>query len=92
LSDLFTFYGDFYHLDQQVLRKISLCESGNNPKALNEPYAGLFQFQPTTWIATRNRMGKDPNSDLRFNAEEAIKTAAFKISNDGTSAWYNCSK
>jgi hypothetical protein len=35
-------------------------------------------------------MGLDANSDLRFNAEEAIKTAAFHISQGGQGAWPNC--
>jgi hypothetical protein len=37
-------------------------------------------------------MNLDPNPELRFNPEEAIKTAAFKISTVGFSPWPNCGK
>jgi hypothetical protein len=35
-------------------------------------------------------MGLDSNPDLRFNADESIKTAAFKIAHGGIGAWPNC--
>jgi hypothetical protein len=35
-------------------------------------------------------MGLNPDPELRFNAEEAIKTTAYKISRDGTGAWPVC--
>jgi hypothetical protein len=35
-------------------------------------------------------MGLDTNPDLRKNAEEAIRTAAYKILNGGRGAWPNC--
>jgi len=49
----------------------------------------MYQFDPTTWSNTRTSMGVnfDPNPDLRRNAEESIRTAAYKIHVDGPSAW-----
>lgn len=35
-------------------------------------------------------MNMDTNPALRFNAEEAIRTAAFRFSTDGPNAWPNC--
>jgi hypothetical protein len=84
-------YAHEYSVDVDVLEQISRCESGFNPNATNGPYGGLFQFHPGTWVSTRRRMGLDENTDLRFHAEESIKTAAYKISRDGTSAWAQCS-
>jgi hypothetical protein len=61
-----------------------------NPGSNGGIYGGMFQFDTQTWISTRTRMGLDTNPDLRYNAEEAIKSAAFKISQDGTRAWSGC--
>ncbi|MFC1626805.1 transglycosylase family protein [Patescibacteria group bacterium] len=83
-------YSSTFNIDLNQLRKIAVCESGYNTNATNGPYAGLFQFSDPTWQSTRRAMGHDPNPDLRFNAEEAIKTAAWKIANGGIGAWPNC--
>jgi hypothetical protein len=61
-----------------------------NPAASNLQYAGMFQFGPGTWESVRGRMNLDPNIELRYNAEEAIRTAAFYISINGERAWPNC--
>ena len=37
-------------------------------------------------------MNMDPNPELRFHPEEAIRTAAFKISTAGLAPWPNCGK
>jgi len=73
-----------------MLVKIAVCESELNPNAVNGDFGGLFQFTASTWNSTRNEMNMDPSPDLRFNPEEAIKTAAFKMSVDGTNPWKNC--
>ena len=70
--------------------KIAFCESSLKPDAVNGPYAGLFQFCSSTWISNRKALGLNPNPFLRYNAEEAVKTAAFKIARDGTGAWPVC--
>jgi hypothetical protein len=75
-----------------MLRKIAYCESGYNPGAVNGIYGGLYQFSANTWIVTRRAMNKDTNPALRFNPQEAIKTAAFKLATEGIHAWPNCSK
>jgi hypothetical protein len=90
LESLFTRYSDEYHVDKEQLRKIARCESTFNPNAVNGPYLGMFQFAPQTWISQRTTMGLDPNTDLRTNAEESIKTAAYMISKGGASAWAGC--
>lgn len=79
-----------YSVDPNVLRYMALCESGFNPKAYHAGYAGLFQFGPITWKDLRREIGEDPNPDLRYNAEEAVQTAAYTISKGKTALWPNC--
>src|SRR4030042_3477653 len=79
-----------YSIDPNVLRHIAVCEAGFKADAVNGPYAGLFQFSKTTWKNNRTTMGEDTNTDLRFNAEEAIQTAAYLISQGGKDMWPNC--
>ncbi|KKR10991.1 MAG: hypothetical protein UT39_C0012G0013 [Candidatus Woesebacteria bacterium GW2011_GWA1_39_21] len=79
-----------YGIDVNVLRYVAVCESGFNPSAINGPYAGLFQFNTSTWKNNRLPMGEDPNPDLRLNAEEATQTAAYLISIGKFYLWPNC--
>lgn len=91
LDSLFSKYSGEYSVDIELLKKIAKCESGFNPNSNNSGlYLGMFQFSSSTWIANRTRMGMDTNPDLRTNAEEAIRTAAFLISRGGRNAWPNC--
>lgn len=90
LETLFNQYSSQYNVDSQLLKKIAQCESGFNTNAAFLDYGGMFQFSSSSWSSTRVAMGQDPNPELRFNAEEAIKTAAYKISQNGVSAWPNC--
>lgn len=92
LDTWFTVYSNHYSIDRQKLWNIAVCESGLRSNASNGMYGGLFQFSPVSWINTRTAMSLDTNPDLRFNPEEAIRTAAFKISKAGLSAWPNCGK
>jgi hypothetical protein len=94
LEGWFSRYSDEYHCDKELLRKIAACESGFNATSFNAKhnYAGIYQFAESTWRVTRRQMGVDENPDLRFNPEEAIKTAAFKISRGGVGAWKNCAQ
>ena len=92
LEELFKRYSNEYGVDEGLLKKIAYCESHYNPRAVNGPYGGVFQFTAGSWMSVRNRMGLNSNPDLRFNSEEAIKTAAFKISQDGTVSWPACSR
>lgn len=87
---LFEKYGQQYNISPQILKLIAKCESTFNPKAVSGPYAGLFQFHTPTWQSNRRAMGLDANPDLRFDAEESVKTAAFKMSRDGFGAWPVC--
>lgn len=87
----FTKYADEYHIDRALLHRIAQCESGFNTNAnYADMYLGMYQFGESTWMVTRSAMGQDPNPALRTNAEEAIRTAAFKISQGGAGAWPNC--
>jgi hypothetical protein len=79
-------------VDSRMMKMIAKCESGFRPEATNGPYAGIYQFISSTWVSNRLAMGEDPNPELRLNAEEAIKTAAFKMGRDGFSAWPVCSR
>lgn len=92
LEPLFDKYSSQYGVSKALIKKIAQCESGFNPKAVNGPYAGMYQFLASTWISQRKIMGEDPNPELRFNAKEAVKTTAFKISRDGAGAWSVCGR
>jgi hypothetical protein len=90
LEQLFQKYADSYQVDRELLKRIAACESGFNSNASFLDYAGMFQFSTESWTLTRQGMSEDSNPELRKNAEEAIKTAAFKIANGGQNAWPNC--
>jgi hypothetical protein len=92
LDEWFTKYSNHYSIDRQKFWNIAVCESGLRPSATNGIYGGLFQFSPATWKTTRAAMQMNPDPNLRFNAEEAIKTAAFKTSVSGLASWPNCGK
>ncbi|HSA84304.1 MAG TPA: transglycosylase family protein, partial [Patescibacteria group bacterium] len=91
LDRWFDQYASQYAIDRTLLHDIAACESGFNTNAnFKDMYVGMYQFGEQTWISTRTAMGADPNPALRTNAEESIKTAAFKISQGGAGAWPNC--
>lgn len=91
LEAWFNSYSTQYHVDVNSMKKIARCESGFNPTSNNSDlYLGMFQFSAVTWSSNRVRMGLDPNPDLRTNAEEAIRTAAYVIATRGTGAWPVC--
>jgi hypothetical protein len=91
LETLFTKYSEEYHADKELLKRIARCESGFNTTSNNSGmYLGMFQFAAQTWINARTAMGVDSNPDLRTNAEEAIKTAAYMIANGRQASWPNC--
>lgn len=92
IEAVFSKYSSDYGVDKNLLKKIADCESHFHTSSVNGDYGGMFQFSSGTWTATRNQMGADTNPDLRFSGEEAIKTAAFKISRGGAGAWPACSK
>ena len=92
LDDLFTKYSIEYSVDKELMKRIAYCESRLNPGAATSQYAGLYQFSESLWISTRTLMGKNSDPNLRFNAEEAIRTAAFMISQGHLSIWPNCNK
>lgn len=90
LDSWFDAYAHHYSVDRNLLFKIAACESELKPNAKNGPYGGMYQFSSSSWQSTRAAMNEDGNPDLRFNPEESIKTAAFKISTAGPAAWPNC--
>jgi len=83
-------FGAEYGVDPNILRHTALCESGFDPLAVNGSYVGLYQFGPITWGEYRVKMGKDPDIDLRSNAKEAVKTAAYAYFLEKESIWPNC--
>jgi hypothetical protein len=83
-------YASEYGVNKDMMIGIAKCESGFRENAVNGPYAGIYQFVSGTWISNRRAMGLDENLDLRYNAEESVKTAAFKMSRDGFGAWPVC--
>jgi hypothetical protein len=92
IDEFFQRFSGEYGVEEELLRKIAYCESGYNAQSTNGDYGGMYQFSTTSWESTRIHMGADPNPDLRFNPEEAIRTASFKISVSGTGAWPTCGK
>jgi len=92
LEALFAQHAATHGVDPMIMKKIAQCESGMRPEATNGPYGGMFQFVSSTWSSNRKAMGKDPNPALRYNAAEAIETAAYKMGRDGYGAWPACSR
>ncbi len=92
LDELFRKYSSAYSIDIELLKRIAKCESGFNTNATNKDYAGLFQFGTTLWTQTRTLMGESSDLNLRFNPEEAIKTASFMVSQNHLGIWPNCHK
>ena len=92
LDDLFTKYSNEYSIDKELLKRIANCESSLNPNAGTSRYAGLFQFAEPIWIQTRTLIGQNSDINLRFNAEESIRTAAFMVSQGHLGIWPNCGK
>lgn len=95
LEVMFSAYGNYYGVNKNMLDYLARCESSFIPSALSRSgkYGGLYQFDERTWVGVRKRMGLDPNPALRFDAEEAVKTTAFKIKTDGNAnAWPHCSR
>ena len=90
LEPLFDKYSGEFGVDKEDLKGIAKCESGFNSQADSGLYVGMFQFAESTWVSNRNAMGLDPNPELRKNAEESIRTAAWKIKSGGRNAWPNC--
>lgn len=91
LDEWFTTYSATFSVDRQKLWQIAVCESNLRPHAKNGDYGEMYQFSTGTWKSTRQRMNLDSNPELRFNPEEAIKSAAFLLSTRGHSPWPNCS-
>jgi hypothetical protein len=87
-------YASVYGANPQIMVTIAQCESGMRGEALSPSgvYGGMYQFNISTWMSNRRAMNLDPNPNLRFNPEEAIKTAAFKMGRDGYGAWPACSQ
>lgn len=90
VDSLFSKYSTEYSVDKELLKRIARCESGFNNDAENGGYVGMYQFAEQSWQTVRRTMNMDPHPDLRRNAEEAIKTAAFMISRGQQHAWPNC--
>lgn len=85
-------YAQEFGANPDLMKSIAKCESRFRAEAVNGSFGGMYQFLASTWSSNRNAMGLDPNPDLRFNAEEAIRTAAFKMGRDGYGAWPSCYK
>lgn len=83
-------YATEHGVNKDMMTHIALCESNFRSNAVNGPYAGVYQFVSSTWVSNRRAMGLDTDPALRFNAEESVKTAAFKMGRDGFGAWPVC--
>lgn len=87
-------YAAEYGANAEVMIIIARCESGFRADAVSPSgaYKGLFQFVTSTWQSNRRAMGLSDDPALMLNAEEAIRTAAFKMGRDGYGAWPVCSQ
>ena len=83
-------YSAEYGLDVNVVRHLGLCESGFRSNATNGRYAGLFQYDTQTWKKIREEMKLDSNPDLRYSAEEAIRTTTYALAKGKQRLWPNC--
>lgn len=92
VADVIVRYANQFKVNPSIMLSIASCESGLRPNAANGPYAGIFQFNSSTWISNRRAMGLPTDPALRNNPEEAAKTAAFKMARDGFGAWPACSR
>jgi hypothetical protein len=90
LDPLFSKYSSEYSIDKQQLMRIAKCESGFGTGASANGYGGLYQFSETLWVQTRTLMGQNPDPQLRYSGEEAIRTAAFMLWQHHTGIWPNC--
>lgn len=83
-------FGRKYGIDPNVIRHIGQCESGFNPAAKNNIYAGIFQFDAATWKSFRKMMNRSADPDLRYDAKEAVETVAYMLSIHRGALWPNC--
>lgn len=90
VSRLVDKYSSEYGLDVNVVRYLVLCESGLRSNATNGKYVGLFQYDERTWKTIRTEMKLDVDVELRYSAEEAVKTTTYALSKGKTKLWPNC--
>jgi len=83
-------YSIEYGLDPNVVRHLGLCESGFRSNATNGKYVGLFQYDTQTWSRIRTEMGLSTDPDLRYSAEEMIKTTSYALAKGKTKLWPHC--
>lgn len=91
LDGWFNSYSSYYGVDRNKLWLLAVCESQLNYNASSRDYVGLYQFAAASWITTRKQMNLNHDPALRYNPEESIRTAAFKISKSGFAPWPYCS-
>lgn len=90
LNSLMEKYARETSVDKNLLIKIAVCESNLNPGAVNGPYGGLYQFTEGAWRRSRVEMNANPDPNLRFDSNEAIRTAAYVIARGRSYIWPNC--
>lgn len=86
---LITFYADKYKTNREELKCVLKNESGLRKAATNgtSSASGMGQFIKSTWISWRTEMHEDPDLNLRFDADEMIKTTAFGLSKGRQTHW-----
>lgn len=90
INEFINSFASEYGVSPDILRHLAICESGFNPSALKLSYAGLFQFGPSTWKNIRTEMEEETDVNLRLNAKEAVKTAAYVLHVNKAYIWPNC--
>ena len=73
----------------EVLRRIAMCESGGNPRAISRDgrYRGKYQFDYATWRSVGGR--GDP---ARASEREQDQRALILYRRRGTAPWPHCGK
>lgn len=86
---LINYYAQEYKINADELRCILKNESGFRKAATNgtSSASGMGQFINSTWISWRKEMGENPDLNLRFDADEMIKTTSFGLSKGRQSHW-----
>lgn len=89
IDGMIEFYASKYKVDADEMRCTIKNESGFRKQAKNgtSTASGLGQYIIGTWKSWRTKMGENADPDLRFDAEESIKTMAWAFSRGYQPHW-----
>jgi hypothetical protein len=79
-----------YGVDAEYAKKISFCESSNDPSAVNwqgSSASGLFMFTRDTFLDGIRWRGLDWTLNDRFDAEKSTDMAMWFVKKEGWKRW-----